>query len=186
MGSVEIVDLSSDDESEKAVPVAVKLEPGYVTRAEKERVIGDRRLVKCEKSQTQVTRQDADENISCSAPSTGHSNSSVLEQGPSPIDDTGISYASSICAAPLSRQFWKAGSYDDGHGSQTSVKGIYMYILITFICVCELEIDKFTIWFHGSVTSQHNLLPTMFVLGSVDRFFFPFDFGGLSFSDITS
>ncbi|KAI5444625.1 hypothetical protein KIW84_013046 [Lathyrus oleraceus] len=49
---------------------------------------------------------------------TGHSNSSVLEQGPSPIDDTGISYASSICAAPLSKRFWKAESYDDGHGSQ--------------------------------------------------------------------
>ncbi|KAL5076408.1 hypothetical protein RYX36_015392 [Vicia faba] len=122
MASVEIVDLSSDDESEKAVPIAVKLEPGYVTAAERERVSGDRRLVKCEKSRTQVTRHDADENISCSAPSTGHSYSSVLEQGPSPIDDTGISYASSICAAPLSRQFWKAGSYDDRQGSQMSVK----------------------------------------------------------------
>ncbi|KAL5076406.1 hypothetical protein RYX36_015390 [Vicia faba] len=122
MASVEIVDLSSDDESEKAVPIAVKLEPGYVTAAERERVSGDRRLVKCEKSRTQVTRHDADENISCSAPSTGHSYSSVLEQGPSPIDDTGISYASSVCAAPLSRQFWKAGSYDDRQGSQMSVK----------------------------------------------------------------
>ncbi|CAI8597639.1 unnamed protein product [Vicia faba] len=98
MASVEIVDLSSDDESEKAVPIAVKLEPGYVTAAERERVSGDRRLVKC------------------------HSYSSVLEQGPSPIDDTGISYASSVCAAPLSRQFWKAGSYDDRQGSQMSVK----------------------------------------------------------------
>ncbi|KAI5399721.1 hypothetical protein KIW84_064887 [Lathyrus oleraceus] len=39
-----------------------------------------------------------------------------------PVDDTGISYASSICAAPLYRQFWKAGRYDDGHGSQISVK----------------------------------------------------------------
>lgn len=139
MGSVEIIDLSSEDESDKAVPVAVKLEPGCVTGAEKEPVTGRRRLVKCEKSQ--VTRQDGDENISYSAPSTGHSNSSVLEQGPSPIDDTGISYASSICAAPLSRQFWKAGSYDDGHGSQITATGIYI-LTFTYMCVCVLEIDK--------------------------------------------
>ncbi|XP_027190365.1 protein MICRORCHIDIA 6-like isoform X2 [Cicer arietinum] len=124
MGIVDIIDLSSDDESESVGvgPVAVKLEPEYVTSAEKQHVTGKFGLVKHEKSPYHVTRQDADENISYSAPSTGHSNSSVLEQGPSPVDDTGISYASSICAAPLSRQFWKAGSYDDAVGSRITVK----------------------------------------------------------------
>ncbi|XP_050896228.1 adenosylhomocysteinase-like [Lathyrus oleraceus] len=106
-----------------------------VTGAEKERVTGGRRLVKCEKSQTQATRQDGDENISYSAPSTCYSNSSVLEQGLLPIDDTGISYASSICAAPLSRRFWKAGSYDEGHGSQTTATDgkNYLHVHPTFL-----------------------------------------------------
>jgi hypothetical protein len=117
MGSVEIIDLSSDDESEKVAPVAtVKLEPEYVTGAEKRCLTGDRRLTKHKKSRSRATRHEADENVS-------YSNSSVLEQGPSPVDDTGISYASSICPAPLSRQFWKAGNYDDGVGSQITVQG---------------------------------------------------------------
>ncbi|KAK2388824.1 protein MICRORCHIDIA [Trifolium repens] len=122
MGSVEIIDLSSDDESEKVAPVAtVKLEPEYVTGAEKRCLTGDRRLTKHKKSRSRATRHEADENVS-------YSNSSVLEQGPSPVDDTGISYASSICPAPLSRQFWKAGNYDDGVGSQITVQGGKNYL----------------------------------------------------------
>lgn len=116
MGSVEVIDLSSDDESEKVRGILpVKLEPGVVKQEH-------RRQAKCGKSQSRATGKDVEENFSGSVPSTGHSNSSVLEQGPSPIDDTGISYASPLCAAPLSRQFWKAGSYDEGHASQIGVK----------------------------------------------------------------
>ena len=74
----------------------------------------------CTKPHT--TGQDSEENLSSNGPSTGHSNSSVLEQGPSPVDDTGISYASSIGVAPLCRQFWKAGNYDDGLGSKVTVQ----------------------------------------------------------------
>ncbi|KAG2399183.1 Protein MICRORCHIDIA 6 [Vigna angularis] len=113
MGPAEIVDLSSDDESETVCLKAVKLEGDFVT---------DKRY------QSHTTRQDSEENLSSTGPSTGHSNSSVLEQGPSPVDDTGISYVSPIGAAPLCRQFWKAGNYDDRIGSKVTVQNAKSYL----------------------------------------------------------
>ncbi|QCE14516.1 Histidine kinase-like ATPase [Vigna unguiculata] len=113
MGPAEIVDLSSDDESETVGLKAVKLE-------------GD--FVKDKRYQSHITGQDSEENLSSNGPSTGHSNSSVLEQGPSPVDDTGISYVSPIGAAPLCRQFWKAGNYDDGIGSKVTVQNAKSYL----------------------------------------------------------
>ncbi|WVZ21427.1 hypothetical protein V8G54_008749, partial [Vigna mungo] len=113
MGPTEIVDLSSDDESETVCLKAVKLEGDFVT---------DKRY------QSYTTRQDSEENLSSTGPSTGHSNSSVLEQGPSLVDDTGISYVSPIGAAPLCRQFWKAGNYDDRIGSIVTVQNAKSYL----------------------------------------------------------
>ncbi|KAK8465788.1 hypothetical protein PHAVU_009G176500 [Phaseolus vulgaris] len=112
MGPTEIVDLSSDDESETVCLKAVKLEGDFVMD---------------KKCQSHTTGQDSEENLSSNGPSTGHSNSSVLEQGPSPVDDTCISYVSPIGAAPLCRQFWKAGNYDDGIGSKVTVQSNPIY-----------------------------------------------------------
>ncbi|ESW10038.1 hypothetical protein PHAVU_009G176500 [Phaseolus vulgaris] len=113
MGPTEIVDLSSDDESETVCLKAVKLEGDFVMD---------------KKCQSHTTGQDSEENLSSNGPSTGHSNSSVLEQGPSPVDDTCISYVSPIGAAPLCRQFWKAGNYDDGIGSKVTVQNAKNYL----------------------------------------------------------
>ena len=112
-GTIEIVDLSSDDEGEKVIPKAVKLEPDFVSGAKQQNETN-------KGIQSHSVRQDSEENISSNGPSTGHSNSSVLDQGLSPVDDTDMSYASPICAAPLCRQFWKAGNYDDGLGSKVT------------------------------------------------------------------
>lgn len=51
-------------------------------------------------------RQEAEENRSPSG-------TSVLDQEQSPVDDANLCSTSSICAAPLVRQFWKAGAYND-------------------------------------------------------------------------
>ena len=123
MGPTEVVYLSSDDESEKEVAFkAVKLEEDFVLDAKQYNETNKGQLAKHKRSQSHTTGQDSEENLSSNGPSTGHSNSSVLEQGPSPVDDTGISYASSIGVAPLCRQFWKAGNYDDGLGSKVTVQ----------------------------------------------------------------
>ncbi|KAK6920674.1 Morc, S5 domain 2-like [Dillenia turbinata] len=52
---------------------------------------------------------------------TGQSSSSIIFQGQSPMADSSISSASPLCPAPLSRQFWKAGNYDDEHVSKAAV-----------------------------------------------------------------
>ncbi|KAK7301547.1 hypothetical protein RJT34_12413 [Clitoria ternatea] len=128
MGPTEIVDLSSDDDSEKVVTKAVKLEADFVMDVRQHNETNKGRSAKHNRTRSHTARQDSEENISSNGPSTGHSNSSVLEQGPSPVDDTGISYASPICAAPICRQFWKAGNYDDGLGSKVTVQNAKNYL----------------------------------------------------------
>ncbi|KAM4115270.1 hypothetical protein ACJW30_04G136000 [Castanea mollissima] len=123
MSTIDIVDLSSDDESEDLNVKAVKLEPGIVGGRVQQKEIKPQ-LVKHQTSRTQYRRQESEENRSSNALSTGQSNSSILDQGQSPLDDTSLSSSSPICPAPLCRQFWKAGSYDDGLGSKVSIQTV--------------------------------------------------------------
>lgn len=127
MSTIDIVDLSSDEESEDLNVKAVKLEPGIVGGRVQQKEIKPQ-LVKHQTSKTQYRRQESEENRSSNALSTGQSNSSILDQGQSPIDDTSLSSSSPICPAPLCRQFWKAGSYDDGLGSKVSIQNGKSYL----------------------------------------------------------
>ncbi|KAM3751734.1 hypothetical protein ACB098_04G132600 [Castanea mollissima] len=127
MSTIDIVDLSSDDESEDLNVKAVKLEPGIVGGRVQQKEIKPQ-LVKHQTSRTQYRRQESEENRSSNALSTGQSNSSILDQGQSPLDDTSLSSSSPICPAPLCRQFWKAGSYDDGLGSKVSIQNGKSYL----------------------------------------------------------
>ncbi|XP_011040469.1 PREDICTED: MORC family CW-type zinc finger protein 3-like isoform X3 [Populus euphratica] len=101
---------------------AIKLEKGYVGEGVQE----DNRLkaqqAEVRKSGSQSKRKESEETRSLNALSIGQSNSIVLEHGQPPVDDSGISFASTICPAPLCRQFWKAGNYDDGLNSGTTLQ----------------------------------------------------------------
>lgn len=127
MSTLDIVDLSSDDESEDLNVKAVKLEPGIVGGRVQQKEIKPQ-LLKHQTSKTQYRRQESEENRSSNALSTGQSNSSILDQGQSPLDDTSLSSSSPICPAPLCRQFWKAGSYDDGLASKVSIQNGKSYL----------------------------------------------------------
>ncbi|KAI4336179.1 hypothetical protein L6164_014737 [Bauhinia variegata] len=109
---IDVVDLSSDDE---VIPKEVKLESDVVGTSE----------LQNETDKFRVANQYSEENRSSNVQSTG---SSVLEQGMSPVDDTGLSSASPIGAAPICRQFWKAGQYDDGIGSTVAVQNAKNYL----------------------------------------------------------
>ncbi|KAA8530215.1 hypothetical protein F0562_004924 [Nyssa sinensis] len=61
------------------------------------------------------------DNISSNAFSTSRSNSSVLDQGGSPVEESSPSQPS-LCPAPICRQFWKAGNYDTGQGSKAPLQ----------------------------------------------------------------
>lgn len=124
MVPTEIIDLSSDDECGDVCLKTVKLESDFVVDAKQQNETNKGQLAKHQKSHIRSTKQDSEDNRSSSGPalSTGHSSSSVLEQGLSPVDDSGLSSTSPIGAAPLCRQFWKAGNYDEGLCSKIPVQ----------------------------------------------------------------
>ena len=120
-GPTEIIDLTSDDECDAGLK-AVKVESDFVERTEQEAESDKVQLA----THICSVKQESEENRNPSGPtqSTDHSSSSVLEQGLSPVDNLGPSYTSPIAPAPLCRQFWKAGDYDDGLGSKIPVQKI--------------------------------------------------------------
>lgn len=130
MTLIDIVDLSSDDELGEVDVKLVKLEPDLVGRQLQEKENSKAQPVKEKLSKTQCTIRESEENRSSNALSTGHSSSSMLDQGQSPVDDTGISSASPISSAPLCRQFWKAGNFNDGIGSKATFQSILLYLLL--------------------------------------------------------
>ncbi|KGN63571.2 hypothetical protein Csa_013187 [Cucumis sativus] len=121
MKSTDIVDLSSDDEEGLNLK-AVKLEPevdgGVVLPKEHTK----KNTVKHEDLNTEFVSQGFDENRSPNVWSAGQSSSSILDQVPSPADDSGLTSPSPLCPAPVCRQFWKAGNYNDGVASTVTVQ----------------------------------------------------------------
>ncbi|KAH8492949.1 hypothetical protein H0E87_022268 [Populus deltoides] len=113
---------------EKVDLKAIKLEKGYVGEGVQEENRRKAQQAEVRKSGTQSKRQESEETRSLNALSTGQSNSIVLEDGQPPVDDSGISFASTICPAPLCRQFWKAGNYDDGLNSETTLQNGKSYL----------------------------------------------------------
>ncbi|PHT97395.1 hypothetical protein BC332_33683 [Capsicum chinense] len=67
-----------------------------------------------QKSSSSCGRQDS--------AATEQSGTTVLDQDRSPIDDSSLCSTSQICPAPLSRQFWKAGNYDEGRATKSTLK----------------------------------------------------------------
>ncbi|KAG2678842.1 hypothetical protein I3760_11G022700 [Carya illinoinensis] len=127
MTSIDIVDLSSDDECGELHLKAVKSEPPVVgNRIQQEESKFQQKL----QSETQFKRQESEENRSSNVLSTGQSCSSILDQGHSPVDDSSLSSTSPTCPAPLCRQFWKAGNYNDGLGSKVSLQNGKNYLLV--------------------------------------------------------
>ncbi|OMO67568.1 hypothetical protein COLO4_30094 [Corchorus olitorius] len=118
MNGIEIVDLSSDDELGEVVVKPVKLEPGSLVQP-----------VELRRSTNQHRKQTSEENRSSNnALSAGQSSASVLEQGQSPGEDTGVSSLSAISPAPICRQFWKAGNYEGGLGPKVTIQNSKNYL----------------------------------------------------------
>ncbi|KAF5476770.1 hypothetical protein F2P56_003473 [Juglans regia] len=127
MTSIDIVDLSSDDECVEPHLKSVKSEPVVVgNRIQREESKFQQKL----QSETQFKRQESEENRSSNILSAGQSCSSILDQGQSPVDDSSLSSTSPTCPAPLCRQFWKAGNYNDGLGSKVSLQNGKNYLLV--------------------------------------------------------
>lgn len=59
-------------------------------------------------------RQESEENITSSPLRSGILGRSDIDQEKSRVDEANLCSTSPICPAPLCRQFWKAGSYNEG------------------------------------------------------------------------
>lgn len=63
-----------------------------------------------------VLPQDSEENRGSLG---AQSSTSVVDQVRTPPEDAGVTSSSTICPAPVCRQFWKAGSYSDELSSKS-------------------------------------------------------------------
>ena len=122
MSSTNIVDLCSDGEFGGVDVKAVKLELVLARATMQQKEYQKANLLRHQKSNTNSKRQESEENRSLNCSSTRQSNPSILDQQLSPIDDTSLSSASPICSAPVCRQFWKAGNYDEGLASKSTLQ----------------------------------------------------------------
>lgn len=89
-------------------------------------------LVPQRESNPHFLRQESEDNRTPSPLSTGISGRSVLDQEESPIDESNLCSTSPICPgpAPLCRQFWKAGSYNEGLVSKPIIQKSTGYLHI--------------------------------------------------------
>ncbi|KAL3529472.1 hypothetical protein ACH5RR_008794 [Cinchona calisaya] len=66
--------------------------------------------------------KESEEDRTSGSLNSEHTGTSAVDQEQSPVDDSNPCSTSPICSAPLCRQFWKAGNYDDGLSSKHSIQ----------------------------------------------------------------
>ncbi|KAL3529476.1 hypothetical protein ACH5RR_008798 [Cinchona calisaya] len=74
--------------------------------------------------------KESEETKTSSALSTGHTGTSVVDEEQSPVDDSSLCSTSPVCSAPLVRQFWKAGNYNEGLPTKPSLQKGASYLHI--------------------------------------------------------
>lgn len=81
--------------------------------------------------------QEPEDYRSSSAISTSQSGTSALDQEQSQFDDTSPCLTSPISSAPLCRQFWKAGKYDDGVAPKSNLQSTHLSKIILLFVICS-------------------------------------------------
>lgn len=117
MSSANFVELSSNEEIGKS--------GGKKSKRSLDSVLGTGEHKQNNRTKSKKVRrksrsgQELEEYISSVACTISQNGSSVLDQGPSPLDKSSPSSVPSLGSAPICRQFWKAGNYNLGEGSKT-------------------------------------------------------------------
>ncbi|XP_059643258.1 protein MICRORCHIDIA 6-like isoform X2 [Cornus florida] len=120
--------IDSDDELRELDVKPVKLEPDLLGASVQQKEYHKTDLPQHCELEAHPRRQGSEENRSSNAISSGQSGTSDQEQ--SPINNASLSSVSTICSAPLCRQFWKAGNYDDGLASKSAFQNGSSYLHI--------------------------------------------------------
>ncbi|XP_052181317.1 protein MICRORCHIDIA 6-like isoform X7 [Diospyros lotus] len=83
-----------------------------------------------QKSGTQSRRRELAESQSPNVLSTGQSGNCILDQQPPPTEDKSTAPVLPASSAPICRQFWKAGNYDEGLTSKSVIQNGSSYLHI--------------------------------------------------------
>ncbi|KAL3835215.1 hypothetical protein ACJIZ3_009951 [Penstemon smallii] len=121
---------SSNNSDGKLHVKAVKLEQNLVGRSLQQNVYSNFDLTSRQESSTHIRRLETEENRRSDVLSTPHSGATISNHEQSLIDDSSLCSTSSICPAPLCRQFWRAGNYDDGLNSKPTCQNGTTYLRI--------------------------------------------------------
>lgn len=135
MSRRDIGGLCSDQNSGGGVK-AVKSEPDLVGKSIEVKAQNKPVLDNLKQSKAHY-RQEPEDNRSSSAVSTGQSGTSALDQEQSQFDDASPCLTSPISSAPLCRQFWKAGKYDDGVAPKSNLQSTLLSKLMFSFVVCS-------------------------------------------------
>lgn len=98
-------------------------------------------LVPQRETKPSFVRQESEENRTSSPLRSGILGRSVFDQEESQVDEANLCSTSPICPAPLCRQFWKAGSYNEGLVSKP--------ILQSIISKFSLLLEEYTQWLNS-------------------------------------
>ncbi|KAI3454468.1 hypothetical protein Pfo_011131 [Paulownia fortunei] len=109
---------------------AVKLEQDFVGRSLLQNEYPKFDLTSHEESNSLIRKHETEKSRRSTTLNTLNSGAGVLDQAQSPIDDSSFCSTSSISPAPICRQFWKAGNYDDRLNSKPTYQNSTSYLRI--------------------------------------------------------
>lgn len=137
MSLVDVIDLSDDDGLEELDMKPIKVEPslGAITVQQKSHSYASQ--VKHPTSKNVLTKQRSEEIGSLNAlRSNSGTPTSILDLGTTRlVDDARLPSATTISPAPLCRQFWKAGNYNDIPATRANYQSKWSnkYLIISYL-----------------------------------------------------
>ncbi|XP_060967972.1 protein MICRORCHIDIA 6 isoform X2 [Cannabis sativa] len=126
MTFIEVVDLSNDDEGGELDVEVIKLKPHLVRSTLQSDKNSKVQLSKHQMLKTMYSRHES-EVESPNVPRTSHS---MLDQRQSPMENACLSSTLSMSSAPICRQFWKAGNYNNALGSKVALQNGKNYLQV--------------------------------------------------------
>lgn len=103
---------------------AVKLEQDFIGTALQQNEYPKLDIICREESNSLIRRNAIDCNRRSTILNAPNSGANALDQEQLQIDDSSFCSTSSISPAPICRQFWKAGNYDDSLNSKPTFQSI--------------------------------------------------------------
>ncbi|KAF4348587.1 hypothetical protein F8388_008790 [Cannabis sativa] len=120
MTFIEVVDLSNDDERGELDVEVIKLKPHLVRSTLQSDKNSKVQLSKHQMLKTMYSRHESE----VESPNVSRTSHSMLDQRQSPMENACLSSTLSMSSAPICRQFWKAGNYNNALGSKVALQSI--------------------------------------------------------------